>query len=88
MLRSGWCAHVPLLIQSDQLVVVEKGLLAMRALSGTCNFSAAWTRLQALTRQLEQSGRDQGSDEYAENLLEHCRALISDIRKHNHNIDL
>ena len=87
ILSSGWCDNVPVLIHSDQLMVVEKGLLAMRVLSGTCSFTRELTRLKELVRHLE-SGADQmtGTEvdaEYTNQLLEHCRVLLKYIRSQN-----
>ena len=83
VLSSGWCTNIPLLIQSDQPVMIEKGLLAMRALSGTCSFSATSARLRALEKQFESRQNPELDTEYTEHLREHCRALLKDIRKHN-----
>ena len=83
VLNSGWCENVPALIHSDQLMVVEKGLLAMRALSGTCNFSAQSARLKELVRQLESGAEAELDTEYTNYLLEQCRTLLKDIRSQN-----
>lgn len=87
VLSSGWCDNVPMLIHSDQLAMIEKGLLAMRALCGTCGFSAASARLRALVRQFEGSDTSHSEAElnmeYINHLLEHCRALLKYIRSQN-----
>ena len=82
VLNSDWCSHVTRLIQTDQPVTLEKGLLAMRELTSMCNFTAVSARLVALVRQFESSKLDLDT-EYTEHLLEHCRALLRDIRQRN-----
>ena len=85
VLHSGWCEKVPLLLlHSEQLPVVEKGLLAMKALQGTCSFSAESARLQALVEQLERGLVEEETkvdNDYTSNLLEHCRVLLRYIRR-------
>lgn len=86
VLSAGWCNNVPVLIHSDQLMVIEKGLLAMRALSGTCSFTGELSRLKELVRQWESGAGAEVDTEYTNQLLEHCRALLKYIR--NQNLDL
>jgi hypothetical protein len=86
ILNSGWCDNVPVLLHSDQLTVVEKGLLAMRALSEMCNFSQASSRLKELVGQLEGVTETTGEEvdtEYTNQLLEHCQTLLKYIRSQN-----
>lgn len=83
VLSAGWCTHIPLLIQSDQVAMIEKGLLAMRTLSssGTCSFSATAARLRALVTRFESSKESELDAEYAASLLEHCKELLKEIWK-------
>lgn len=82
VLTNGWCENVPVLIHSDQLVVVEKGLLAMKELSGTCSFSRESGRLKELIELLE-SGAAELDSEYTNQLLELCKTILRDIRSQN-----
>ena len=73
-----------MLLHSDQLPVVEKGLLAMKALQGTCSFSAESARLQVLVEQLERGLVEEETevdDDYTNNLLEHCQTLLRYTRR-------
>lgn len=83
ILSGGWCENVPVLIHSDQLLVVEKGLLAMRVLSGTCGFSRESARLKELVKQLEDGAEAELDTEYTNQLLELCRTLLKYIRSQN-----
>lgn len=81
VLISGWCKNIPLLIYSDQLVRVEKGLIAMEALIRTCGFTAEMPRLKKLKKWLEKD--TDGDMEYASQLLGHCNSLLRSIRQYN-----
>lgn len=74
-----------MLIHCEQLVRIEKGLLAMRALTGTCRFSAESARLKELISWLENYsvGPDGVDIEYVNSLLERCRSLLRSIRSQN-----
>ena len=87
VLNSGWCKNVPILIHSEQLERIEKGLLAMSALSGTCSFSKEVTRLKELVENFSSIRDEPDVDiEYTEHLLKHCRSLLRYIRTQNSDL--
>ena len=73
---------MPTLIESDQLVRIENGLLAMELLVKTCGFTKEVQRLQELAQQLERDSSSEDS-EYFQQLLERCRSLQRSIRAYN-----
>ena len=81
ILNSGWCKNIPVLIHSDQLVRVEKGLIAMEPLVQTCGFTTEMPRLKDLLKWLESDTDD--DMEYVNQLLEHCNTLLRSIRQYN-----
>lgn len=76
--------------------MVEKGLLAMKALSETCNFSGEYKRLKQLVKQfveqLESSGAQASAAEmdgkvdaeYIRHLLQLCGTLLENIHNRWH----
>lgn len=84
VLNSGWCKNIPVLIHSDQLMRVEKGLIAMEALVLTCGFTTEMPRLKDLMNWLENDVNDTDDDtEYVNQLLGHCKSLLKSIRQYN-----
>ncbi len=84
VLNSGWCRNIPTLIHSEQVATIEKGLLAMRALGSTCQFSPHASRLRELVQWLE--GGEELDAEYTSHLLEHCRELLRQICSQNSDL--
>lgn len=60
---------------------IEKGLLAMKALSDTCSFSAESARLKELIQKFEKNRADEPDEdiEYMDILAEHCRTILKHI---------
>ena len=81
VLQSHWCTNIPILIHSDQLVRVEKGLMAMHALVHTCGFSRETAAVKNLVKQLQADTH--GDIEYTRHLLELCQSLLTSMHDHN-----
>ena len=87
VLGSGWCRNVPTLIHSQQVGTIEKGLLAMRALSTTCQFSPHSARLKGLVKWFEEGeGGLELDAEYISHLVEQCKELLKQIRTQNRDL--
>ena len=83
--ENNWCSHVASLITFDAVGTVEKGLLAMKALTSNCDFTPLLARLQELAFRFQKDLANE-REEFTLSLLELCRYLVNSVRQRNREL--
>ena len=73
------------LITAEAVATVEKGLLAMKALTSNCDFTPLLARLHKLASRFQKELENE-REEFTQSLLELCRYLVNSVRQRNRDL--